>query len=314
MEGPGDAGPGAVWPPPDEENSSQNFFENFIDGVVSAVQIPIDMTNQFHKSQMQCIGMGEEDQSHMPPYLRRQRLTSKLDLSFAKTMVTADRMVAELALRSDRVEAFKEALQTELSRQEPMSPLSRTLTADRSAITHENTLVEQVYRETESSLSWEDILQRFEGDLIFIYVRVDERLVLVFNHGVLDGMTAVEALVRINGCHNIKSMSDMPSISNNPITVGKAILQYTQRLTQVTKAARLSPILDWWKVCLWATTLDPSHPPSLSLPHPICGLLTTPRPSRVLCVGGQEREGHHILPRGQGGKIRARGVVLGDDG
>lgn len=196
---------------------------------------------------MECIGLGIEDQSHLPPHLRRQRLSSKMDQSFARSMDVKDRMVVELDLRSDRVEAFKKALQAELSRSE-LSPLSRTLTADRTGIMHENTEVDQVFREVESSVSWQELLHRCEGDLVFIYVRVDERLLLIFNHGVLDGMTAVEALVRINGCHNIKSMSDMPSISNNPITVGKAIIQYTQRLTQVNKTARVSPILKWWQV------------------------------------------------------------------
>jgi len=163
----------------------------------------------------------------------------------AESVNPLDRMTVLLAVSKDKVDQFKLLLQDELS--EPMSPISRVLTEDRLSITHEHIELSQVYRETDESMSWEDMMTSYEGDIIFVYNPFDEELVLLFNHGLLDGMTAVEVLVKINGCKNIRSLEDMPALYNNPITITKAALHYGRRITLIKEQPRVSPIFGLYK-------------------------------------------------------------------
>jgi len=42
------------------------------------------------------------------------------------------------------------------------------------------------------------------GDIVFVYDTATEQLTLCFNHGLLDGMTAVETIVAMNRCNPIR--------------------------------------------------------------------------------------------------------------
>ena len=194
---------------------------------------------------MKCFG--DDDEIDQAPHERIQMLVSKMDLSFAKSKVLTDRIVCVLDLHANRLQIFKAALQQELNRAE-LSPLARRFTEERTGVTHQNTDAGAVFRQHPAGpLSWQEMLVSIEGDLVFVYDGASEKLVLLFNHGLLDGMSAVEALVRINSCRTIKSLNELPALSNNPITVGKAIIHYTQRMLEVKQAQRESPILNWWK-------------------------------------------------------------------
>ena len=147
----------------------------------------------------------------------------------------------------------------------------QVLSPDRKSITYSNVnagdiIVSGDFRDFENEgygSLWEYVLHTVPGDIMFVYDKPTEHLILCFNHGdnqrstsclrsplsattgLLDGLTVVESIVSINGGTNIRRLKDMPTLFNTPYTVGKAMMHAGAEALKSPAPTSRSPVLNW---------------------------------------------------------------------